>query len=176
VRTRLLGAAGAFLALLACAQTPHTAAEVDQHLGPARDVAPGVALYHVRDQTWVTPANGFVRSFGGRQPPDILRSLQKGSRIDLETIYAPIDGDAERWRKAAEIVGGAGLLLRDGARVDNWTVESLSVGFADTRHPRTLIATRPDGSLWLVTVDGRQPELSAGMTLVELRAAAERLG
>ena len=44
------------------------------------------------------------------------------------------------------------------------------------RHPRTLIGTHPDGSVWLVTVDGRQPQLSAGMSLVELRALARRLG
>ena len=48
--------------------------------------------------------------------------------------------------------------------------------FVETRHPRTLIGTRPDGSVWLVTVDGRQPQLSAGMTLAELQSFSVRLG
>jgi exopolysaccharide biosynthesis protein len=30
--------------------------------------------------------------------------------------------------------------------------------------------------VWLVTVDGRQPQLSAGMTLIELRTLAHSLG
>ena len=32
------------------------------------------------------------------------------------------------------------------------------------------------GYAWLVTVDGRQPDASAGMTLVELQRLAQRLG
>jgi exopolysaccharide biosynthesis protein len=32
------------------------------------------------------------------------------------------------------------------------------------------------GFAWLVTVDGRQPDLSAGMTLLELQALARRIG
>ena len=39
-----------------------------------------------------------------------------------------------------------------------------------------MIGTTADNTIWLVTVDGRQPELSVGMTLVELRALAHRLG
>ena len=33
-----------------------------------------------------------------------------------------------------------------------------------------------DGYAWLVTVDGRQPDASAGMTLVELQRLAKRIG
>ena len=39
-----------------------------------------------------------------------------------------------------------------------------------------MIGTAADNTIWLVTVDGRQPEQSVGMTLVELRALAHRLG
>jgi exopolysaccharide biosynthesis protein len=39
-----------------------------------------------------------------------------------------------------------------------------------------MIGTAADNTIWLVTVDGRQPELSVGMTLIELRALAHRLG
>jgi exopolysaccharide biosynthesis protein len=55
-------------------------------------------------------------------------------------------------------------------------MEQLSPMFAETRHPRTLIGTQADGTIWLVTVDGRQPRLSGGMSLFELRALAQRLG
>ena len=39
-----------------------------------------------------------------------------------------------------------------------------------------MIGTAADGTIWLVTVDGRQPEVSVGMSLVELRSLARRLG
>ena len=90
--------------------------------------------------------------------------------------YTVVDGSEGDWEKADAIVGGAGLLLRDGRIIADWKVEQLAPAFAETRHPRTLIGTHPDGSIWLVTVDGRQPKLSAGMTLSELRALARRLG
>jgi hypothetical protein len=121
------------------------------------------------------PRNGFVLSFGGRRAPRALRQLRVGARVRIDTHYAPEASDVAEWESAAEIVGGAGLLARDGIYVDDWTVESFAKGFADLRHPRTMIGTRADGSIWLVTVDGRQPGLSVGMTLVEMRELARRL-
>jgi hypothetical protein len=122
------------------------------------------------------PRTGFVLSFGGSRPPAALASLRPGSRVDLETHYAPTDGQPNAWAQAEDIIGGSGLLARDGQFVDDWTAEALTPSFAEMRHPRTMIGTRPDGSVWLVTVDGRQPELSAGMTLLEIREFARRLG
>jgi phosphodiester glycosidase len=122
------------------------------------------------------PRNGFVLSFGGSRPPPPLSTLRPGSRVQLETLYMPLDGAAEDWVAAADIVGGAGLLVHDGRLVLDWTVEKFNAGFAEARHPRTIIGTHPDGSVWLVTVDGRQPALSAGMTLIEVRELVRRLG
>ena len=123
------------------------------------------------------PRDGFVLSFGGSRAPASLRaSLRPGARVDLETHYAPLDGQPDEWARADDIVGGAGLLVRDGRPIDDWTVEKFGSGFAEMRHPRTIIGTHPDGSVWLVTVDGRQPQLSAGMTLIEVRDLARRLG
>ncbi len=49
-------------------------------------------------------------------------------------------------------------------------------GFADARHPRTAVGVRADGRILLVTVDGRQPEKSVGMTIAELTALLIELG
>jgi hypothetical protein len=121
------------------------------------------------------PKAGFVLSFGGSRPPPPLAALRPGSRVDLETHYGPA-ADRGAWADATDIIGGAGLLASDGRFVDDWAAEAFTAGFAELRHPRTAIGTRPDGSIWLVTVDGRQPRLSAGMTRVELREFARRLG
>ncbi len=122
------------------------------------------------------PRDGYVLSFGGTRPPPTLQLLHIGTRVELDTNYTVVDGSEDDWRKTDAMVGGAGLLLRDGRIISDWKVEQVTPAFADTRHPRTLVGTHPDGSIWLVTVDGRQPGLSAGMSLAELRALAQRLG
>lgn len=83
-----------------------------------------------------------------------------------------------RWATARAAVGGAGLLLRDGRHLtlDDWAVEQLQPSFVSTRHPRTMIGVDKDGSVWLVTVDGRNPAISLGMTFRELQGLANRLG
>jgi hypothetical protein len=65
--------------------------------------------------------------------------------------------------KATDSIGGSPILVRDGRR---W--------FADEdrelyrlRHPRTIAGWSSAGDLLLVTVDGRQPGYSLGMTMVE---------
>jgi phosphodiester glycosidase len=122
------------------------------------------------------PPTGFVLSFGGTKRPPALARLVRGARVSLDVTYDPVEGEPEPWASAQDIVGGAGLLIRDGRDVEDWAIEAFNKGFAEGRHPRTLIGDAPDGTIWLVTVDGRQPKLSVGMTLEELRTLAHRLG
>jgi hypothetical protein len=80
------------------------------------------------------------------------------------------------WARAGHAVSGAGLLLLEGRELNEWADEKISAGFDTARHPRTLIGVGADEAIWLVTVDGRQPALSLGMTFAELKALARRLG
>ena len=129
-----------------------------------------------RDGKTRIPARGFVLSFGGERVPEPLQLLGRGTRVRLDVSYEPDEGEPKSWLLAQDIVGGAGLLIRDGRDIEDWSIERFNQGFAENRHPRTMIGTAADNTIWLVTVDGRQPELSVGMTLVELRALAHRLG
>ena len=90
--------------------------------------------------------------------------------------YTPSLGSASGdWQRAKHAVGGAGLLMLNGRVFDDWAEERIGAGFDTTRHPRTMIGE--DGtSIWLVTVDGRQPWLSLGMSFRELQELARRLG
>jgi hypothetical protein len=146
----------------------------------AVDAGPGQSLRVVsgphRDGKTPIPRKGFVLSFGGDTVPASLALLRRGARVSLEIAYDPVEGEPKTWVTAQDIVGGAGLLIRDGKDVEDWSVETFNQGFAENRHPRTLIGTAADSTIWLVTVDGRQPQLSVGMTLVELRELARRLG
>ena len=73
-------------------------------------------------------------------------------------------------------MGGAGLLLKDGRAIDDWSIEQTSDSLRTVRHPRTLIGVDARGTIWLVTVDGRQPGYSVGVTFPELRRLARRSG
>lgn len=123
------------------------------------------------------PAGGFVISASGAIPPALAR-LEIRDRVDITFTYAPALGTPPAaWRRADDIVGGAGLLLWRGREVRDWKEEQLgAAGFVDARHPRTLIGRDREGDVWLVVVDGRQPGHSVGMSLPELTAMARTLG
>lgn len=145
--------------------------------------APGAtgASYVVGDRRWHAgktpiPRDGVVASYGGLMPPPPLDKLAAGDKVTLRETWTPATrDDEERWRTAADVVSGAGLLRRGGADVRDWQPEKLAATFLG-RHPRTMLGVDRGGFAWLVTVDGRQPDLSAGMTLLELQALARRIG
>jgi exopolysaccharide biosynthesis protein len=85
------------------------------------------------------------------------------------------DPDHE-WREADFIVSGGPLLLWKGKRLEEPAKESISRAFFLARHPRTAAGVRADGKLLFVTVDGRRPEESVGMSLPELTDLLLELG
>ena len=83
---------------------------------------------------------------------------------------------ATEWARTREAVSGAGLLALGGREFDDWSEEGLTAAFDTTRHPRTMIGVDAEDAIWLITIDGRQPAISMGMTFVELQSLARRLG
>ena len=135
---------------------------------------PAIGAGPLEDGSTPIPRDGFVLSYGGRSPPSPLRALERGTRVDVIARVAPARGD-DGWSRADDIVGGAGLLARGGRYLEDWRAEALTPGFAESRHPRTMIGITADETVWLAAVDGRQPAHSAGMTLRELQGLARRL-
>jgi hypothetical protein len=124
------------------------------------------------------PRDGAVLSFGGLEPPSPLEGLRPGTAVAFRTNWKILSGTPEaRLEEARDIVNGAGLLVKDGAPLSGWQhSEKLAPGtFTDVRHPRTLIGVDRRGALWLIAVDGRQRDHSAGMTFAELLNLCRRL-
>jgi len=122
------------------------------------------------------PKDGAVLSFGGTVLPTGLETLDRDQAVSLETQFQTRLGTpATDWALANDIVGGAGLLIRNGQVLTDWTDEQLRAGFNTERHPRTMIGTSRGGIIWLVTVDGRNPDISVGMTFSELQKLAAGL-
>jgi hypothetical protein len=115
------------------------------------------------------PSSGMVLSIGGERVEEVLPRMQLGGRVSVEMTLVPLLPDPEgEWDKAEHIVSGGPLLLWRGNPLEEPQVESISRVFFLARHPRTAVGVRADGGLLFVTVDGRRPEESVGMSLPEL--------
>jgi hypothetical protein len=113
-----------------------------------------------------------IREHRGRTELLFDRVTVHAREADYRTTMGSSPKD---WKRAPFAVSGAGLLLLHGRTIPDWSDEKVSTAFDTTRHPRTVIG-EGGGAIWLITVDGRQPELSLGMTFIELQRLATRLG
>ncbi|HEU5449624.1 MAG TPA: phosphodiester glycosidase family protein [Acidimicrobiia bacterium] len=106
------------------------------------------------------PADGGVLA-GQDSAAELLRSLWSRVQSAQVSSRALLRLDAQAG--VAESLGGSPILIRDGAR---WFADAAN-DFTRGRQPRTLVGWNPAGEKLLVTVDGRQPGTSVGMTLAE---------
>ena len=111
------------------------------------------------------PHDGLVISAGGKARDWALANLNRGVRVEIqtETVATPAIGF-----KPDFIIGGGPQLLASGRFVAETEAANYSESLMRARHPRTAVGRREDGRLVLLTVDGRQPQKSMGMTIEEL--------
>lgn len=80
----------------------------------------------------------------------------------------PVIGNASEYDKnSADLwtaVGGSNIIIE----YDQVSHVSVDHEFGYTRHPRTAVGYKEDGSIVLLVVDGRQPEISNGASLADL--------
>ena len=98
-----------------------------------------------------------------------LRRLKVGDEVRMSLRIEPEVGEI------VEAVGGGPRLVREGVISVEHLQERFADQFATRRHPRTGVGIR-DNTLVMVTVDGRQPGYSEGMTLQELAQLFLELG
>jgi hypothetical protein len=121
------------------------------------------------------PADGYVISASGEKPAIIKPLIKIGAKVEVG--YWTVMDDVrptELFRVAEDIVSGRGHLIRDAKIILDPGETSKS--FVETRHPRTAIAKLKDGRVLMITVDGRQPGVSVGMSLQELAEYLLSLG
>jgi exopolysaccharide biosynthesis protein len=128
----------------------------------------------VRDGAGSTPIpeNGFVVSASGEARAWALAHLKPGSavKVKIDLLADP------PFPFEPEFVIGAGpRLLRSGKPIEG-EGEVFPEGFYAQRHPRTALGAAADGSILLITVDGRQPKTSLGMSIPELASLMAELG
>ncbi len=90
------------------------------------------------------------------------------------TLIASGDLDPVGLKNVEAAVGGGPLILEDGAWVDD--LDGPRGGTYSMRAPQSGAAIAPDGTLLLIEVDGRQPDVSVGVTPSEFSALMRALG
>ncbi|MGH2359120.1 MAG: phosphodiester glycosidase family protein [bacterium] len=118
------------------------------------------------------PRDGVVLSGHGRARQWILQNLPPGAPVAVTTNITPASGDS-RWTTVRSMIGGGPRLLAAGQFVGG---EGFTAAFSNRRHPRSAIGVLADGRVVLVTIYGRQPYHSVGMTLLEFAMELRRIG
>ena len=115
------------------------------------------------------PPDGFVISAAGKARDWIKQNVRRGSRLRFTWKIDSIDpNDTTGWHRPYSILGAGPQLIKSGRISITHVQEQMAENFATDRHPRTAIGKTADGKLLLVTVDGRQPKISVGMSLNSL--------
>ena len=130
------------------------------------EVAVAGTVTEIRDQigSTVIPFDSIVLSASGTQRDVLLETLEVGSTVRINQEISSLKKDCETqnplpWVKAYTSIGAA-LHLVNGGIINPPSEDS-------TRAPRTAVAYG-NGYIYLIVVDGRQPERSIGMTFQEL--------
>lgn len=134
-------------------------------LTPGEDIKATVEAVYDRignaplsENTWVLSAHGKAR--------DVLARLTEGSDVTIRLSLAP------PWDDVVEAVGGHPLLVENG----HIRIDPQNPSFDGRKEPRTAVGYTAQGDVLLVTVDGRQPGVSEGVTIRELAQLMRDLG
>lgn len=107
----------------------------------------------------------------------VVSTPAEGKRVTEITSLIPGDdvmvGWTLGWGGVLDTVGGNPTMIENGQVIQ----ENVSgAGSFFSRHPRTGVGSTPDGRVLFVTVDGRQPGYSVGMTLERFARLFKDLG
>jgi len=115
------------------------------------------------------PSDGFVLSATGSAAQWVRARMAPRDRVSVTVGLMPLDRLRNSpWSTAEDVLGAGPMLVANGRVNITAKREKMRRGFDTERHPRTAIASLADGRVMLVTVDGRQPTRSVGMSLDEL--------
>lgn len=139
---------------------------------------PQTAIYLQAPETKLTTNRTFTLSIKSIKPTQSKTPIPSGEWVltmataRFENLTKPQVGDLISIKinitgldpnKMTNVIGGGPDLVVNGNPQSFPTTDS----FAETKHPRSAIGSTADGKIWLVVVDGRQPQ-SVGIKLNDL--------
>ena len=96
---------------------------------------------------------------------------EKRGKIEIIEWSKPIE---HSYKKSKGTVLASGPIMLDNGKRSDWSACSKS--FIETRHPRSAIYTKDDGTVVFITVDGRSAGNADGMSIPELAYLVKILG
>ena len=136
---------------------------------PNRDLTGVVVATKQGGGTPIPPGGAVLVGRGTAGAGRLATEAPLGSTVVVRLTLTP------DWSQLVDAVGGGPVLVREGRPVfranEVFTIEQLV-----PRQPRSAVGQTADGRILLVTVDGRRPGYSVGMTNFELALTMARLG
>jgi hypothetical protein len=139
-----------------------------------------VTVRQVRRGQGNTPLEPGKAVLSARGPSfDWVGELKEGQRLRIHSkvVRGALDrcggtAEANGWGNIQEAMGGNHFTARDGRVASLSGLDSLDL----QRHPRTNVGVTRDGRVLMVTVDGRQPGYSTGVSLSDAGRLMVSLG
>lgn len=134
--------------------------------------------------TGMLKTDGVVRPFL-RKESEELRFVAGGAiGIDADETLHFFEREGETWPDdlpdMVHAIAGGHLLIRNGephpSIEESSYISKREKRHAGSQHPRTGIAKRADGTIVLITIDGRHPNEARGVTLPEFAQFLQDLG
>lgn len=124
-----------------------------------------VCFYKINDQVLDTTTNGEFKSRVNGAIREVKGNIEIiGWNKEIEANY----------KKNKGTVLASGPIMVDNGRISDWS--NCSKSFIETRHPRSAIFTKKNGTIVFLTVDGRSEGNAAGMSIPELAYLSKILG
>lgn len=122
----------------------------------------GDKLEKLDDFSGELPSGKFVVYASGKGKEDL-------EKLQATTVSYQLDFNySDNLGSAIHALGGGPRLIKDSKISITSQEEKFKADITEGRAPRTAMAVLKNGKVLLVTVDGRRPELSKGLTLEEL--------
>jgi exopolysaccharide biosynthesis protein len=133
------------------------------------------AIDEIYDIKLTVPHQGWIYMMGPRMKRPTTLTIQQDALLSIDVIPQHNKEDAELWKTAEYIVGGAPLLIYRGQALYDFDTEHLSQAFIQGRHARTALGLAKNG-YWVFVVVEKNILGSPGMTLMELTQCLIELG
>lgn len=114
------------------------------------------------------PKNGYLLSIG-HECEQTFSNIEVGQHATIaKTIIPQHAKDTHAWNQVDYIVGGTPLLVKDGKKIEDFSVEHVLQSFLEQHYPRTAIGILPDNRWLLAVIDERNGKAGAGVSIPEL--------
>jgi exopolysaccharide biosynthesis protein len=127
------------------------------------------------DVAWIFTDSSVAEPFAIQQPLELFRDSIND--LELSTLKKRAANTKVQHWKMETAVGGGPVLVQDGeVRISNNEENKFAGKAINDKHPRTAMGYTKEGKLIIMVVQGRNPGVAEGASLVQLAEMLKELG